>query len=215
MSALQSLIRWFIPDESRFYDYVVSVAEASERCAQAFYEMAKADTAAQRLELLGPITEAEREGDKALRTIAQALDATFVTPIDREDLYHLASSLEVVSDFISSTANHLTVHHMEQLPAGTVELAKILLEATTRCTEACRGLRQGDSALIREACRDIERLEHDADVTFRDHLARLFTDETNAIQLIKDKEFLEGLEDAVDRCADVATVLEAVLIKNG
>src|SRR5690348_16842138 len=105
MSALQSLIRWFIPNESRFYDYILSVAEATERCARAFDELARAQTPEQRLEILPAVSNAEREGDTALRTIAKALDATFVTPIDREDLYHLASALETVSDFISSTAN--------------------------------------------------------------------------------------------------------------
>lgn len=216
MSALQTLIRWFVPDESRFYDHIVAIAESTHRAASLFDQMAHAESLDRRQELLAALGEAEREGDKALRLMSEALDATFVTPIDREDLYHLGSALETVSDFIASTGNHLTVHHMETLPEGTKGLAKILVEATDRCLAACRELRNGaDPGRIRAKTAEIERLEHDADVLFRQRLGDLFTHEKDAIQLIKHKEFLEGLEDAVDRCADVATVLEAVLIKNG
>jgi uncharacterized protein Yka (UPF0111/DUF47 family) len=215
MSTLQSLIRWLVPDESRFFDYVVAVAETSQRCAVLFHEIARAEPA-RRLELLPALGEAERDGDKALRTIAEALDATFVTPIDREDLYHLAQSLEVVSDFIAGTANQLAVHHMDSLPEGSLELSQLLVEATSAALDACKTLRSGGSTdPIREACRDIERMEREADTVFRRQTALLFTNERDAIKLLKDKEFLEGLENSMDRCADVATVLEAVLIKNG
>jgi uncharacterized protein len=213
---IQSMIRWFIPDESRFYDYVVDVADSAHRAAGLFDELARAEGRTAQLDLVERIREAERDGDIGLRTIAEALDATFVTPIDREDLYHLASSLEVISDFVSATANHLTVHHMEVLPEGTRELSKILLEATALCVEATKVLREGGAIeRIRTACQGIKQLEHDADVEFRNRLGTLFANEKDAIQLIKSKEFLEGLEDAVDRCHDVATVLQAVLIKNG
>ena len=213
---IQSMIRWFIPDESRFYDYVVSVAESAHLAAQHFHSLARAEGREAQLALVELIRSAEHEGDVGLRTIGEALDATFVTPIDREDLYHLASSLEVISDFISATANHLTVHHMEVLPEGTRELSDILVKATARCVDACVLLREGGSTeKIREACLDLKRLEQDADVEFRTRLGFLFENEKDAIELIKAKEFLEGLEDATDRCHDVATVLLAVLIKNG
>jgi uncharacterized protein Yka (UPF0111/DUF47 family) len=215
MSVLQNMIKWLIPDEARFYDFVLAVGESSERCARVLNEIAQTERADQRLELLPAVGQAERDGDVALRRMAEALDATFVTPIDREDLYHLAAALEVVSDFASSTANQLTVHQMQELPEGTRELARILLEATTRCVEACRALQANEPDGIRSACRDIERLEKEADLTFRRQMGLLFANERDAIKLIKDKEFLEGLEGAVDRCADVGKVLEAILIKHG
>lgn len=216
MSALQTLIRWFMPDESRFFDYIVAVAETAERAALVFHDISRADSPETRKKLMGDLREVEHDGDRALRTISEALDATFVTPIDREDLYHLASALEIISDFVSATANHLAVHHMETLPEGTRQLADILVEATKRCVHACTLLRQGYKAdEIRVACQDLKRLEHDADVEFRTRLGELFANQKDAIELIKHKEFLEGLEEAIDRCHDVATVLEAILIKNG
>jgi uncharacterized protein Yka (UPF0111/DUF47 family) len=216
VSALQNVIRWFIPDESRFFDYVVAVAETADRAAILFHGISRAETPAAREAILVDLREVEHDGDRALRTLSEALDATYVTPIDREDLYHLASALETISDFIAATANHLAVHRMETLPEGTRELADILVEATKRCVHACTLLRQGYKAdEIRAACQQLKKLEQDADVTFRTRIGELFSNEKDAIVLIKHKEFLEGLEEAVDRCADVATVLEAILIKNG
>lgn len=216
MSALQTMIRWFIPDESRFFDYVVAVAETANRAAITFHGISRADTPEARASLLHDLGEIEHDGDRALRTISEALDATFVTPIDREDLYHLASALEIISDFVAATASNIAVHRIEALPDGTRELADILVEATQLCVRACTLLRRGNRHdEIRAACRELKQLEHDADMTFRNRIGALFTHELDAITLIKHKEFLEGLEEAVDRCADVATVLEAVLIKNG
>jgi uncharacterized protein Yka (UPF0111/DUF47 family) len=215
MASLQSVIRWFMPDERRFYDYAVTTAEAASRAADLFVALTRASGRTAQLELVEKIQAAEDEGDVALRVMADALDATYVTPIDREDLYHLASSLETISDFVSATANHLTVHQMDTLPQGTAELAQILQKAAALCTSAVRLLKSMDQAGIRAACKQLQILEHEADVTFRIRLGELFSTEKDAIMLIKHKEFLEGLEDSVDRCAHVGTVLEAILIKNG
>jgi uncharacterized protein Yka (UPF0111/DUF47 family) len=212
---LQTLIRFFLPDESRFFDYILSVAETASQAAVLFRDLERAEGRDAQLALVDRIKEAERAGDAALKTMSEALDATFVTPIDREDLYHLASALEIVSDFISATANHLLIHKLDRLPAGSQELGEILVAATQRCVDATRHLRFGQTDKIREACGALMALEHDADTAFRIRLGELFNNCKDPIELIKAKAFLEGLEDAVDRCADVATVLEAVLIKNG
>jgi hypothetical protein len=216
MGWLQQAIRWFLPQEGRFFDYVADAAKAANEAAQLFVELTRAEGRDARVVLVERIREAEHAGDKAMKDMADQLDTTFVTPIDREDLYHLTGSLENVSDFISATANHLTVHQMDSLPEGSRELADILYKATGQFDEAVNALRQGNSAdRIRALCRSIHYLEHEADVVFRLRLGDLFAREKDAITLIKHKEFLEGLENAVDRCASVATVIEAIVIKNG
>ncbi|MBM4367993.1 MAG: DUF47 family protein [Deltaproteobacteria bacterium] len=145
-----------------------------------------------------------------------ALDRTFVTPIDREDLYHLCSAVENVSDFIAATASHLTVHQMDTLPEGSRELGDILVKCTEQCVLGVGLLKNPkDYDKIRLSVQALHYMEHEADVIFRLRLGDLFTREKDAITLIKHKEFLEGLENAVDRCASVGTVLEAVVIKNG
>lgn len=216
MSWLQNAIRWFLPQEEHFWDYVEEAAKAADEAAGLFAELTRASGRDARLVLVERIREAEHAGDKAKKDMADALDTTFVTPIDREDLYHLTSALENVSDFVSATANHLTVHQMDSLPDGTKELADVLVKATGQFREAAGLLRQSDSSeKIRALCTSIHYLEHEADVIFRLRLGDLFAREKDAIQLIKHKEFLEGLEDSIDRCASVATVMEAIQIKHG
>jgi hypothetical protein len=216
MSWLQQAIRWLLPQEGRFFDYVADAAAAANASAGLFVELTRAEGRDARLVLVERIREAEHAGDKAMKDLADQLDMTFVTPIDREDLYHLTHALENVSDFVSATANHLTVHQMDSLPEGSRELADILLKATTQFVEAVSVLRTGSGQeRIRALCRSIHYLEHEADVVFRMRLGDLFAREKDAITLIKHKEFLEGLENAVDRCASVATVVEAIVIKNG
>ncbi|MDP2305655.1 MAG: DUF47 family protein [Pseudomonadota bacterium] len=216
MAWLQQAIRWFLPEEGRFFDYVADAAKAADEAARLFVELTRAEGRDARLVLVERIRDAEHDGDKAMKDMADQLDATFVTPIDREDLYHLTGSLENVSDFISATANHLTVHQMDSLPEGSRELADILYKATTQFSEAIEVLRTGAGAdRIRALTRSIHYLEHEADVVFRLRLGDLFANEKDAIKLIKHKEFLEGLEDSVDRCASVATIIEAIVIKNG
>ena len=216
MKRLQALIQWFLPQELRFFDYVAAASLAAADAANLMVQLSRAEGRDAQLSLVERIRDAEHAGDAAMKAMMDALDQTFVTPIDREDLYHLTSAVESVSDFISATSNHLTVHQMDTLPDGTRELADILQKATGQFSEAIGYLkdRQGFDK-IRAACRSLQHLEHEADVVFRGRLGDLFAHEKDAIKLIKHKEFLEGLEDAVDQCAKVGNVLEAIVIKNG
>lgn len=216
MNWVQSIIRLLLPHEEHFFDYVDAAAKAADDSARLFVELTRADGRDQRLLFVEQIREAEHAGDKAKKDMADALDTTFVTPLDREDLYTLTSALENVSDFVSATANHLTVHQMDTLPDGTRELADVLAKATAQFREGATCLRDpGNYDKIRALSRSIHYLEHEADVIFRLRLGDLFAREKDAIQLIKHKEFLEGLENAIDRCASVATVLEAIVLKHG
>lgn len=216
MNWVQSIIRLLLPHEEHFFDYVDAAATAADDSARLFVELTRADGRDQRLLFVERIREAEHAGDKAKKDMADALDTTFVTPLDREDLYTLTSALENVSDFVSATANHLTVHQMDTLPDGTRELADVLAKATAQFREGAACLRDpGNYDKIRALSRSIHYLEHEADVIFRLRLGDLFAREKDAIQLIKHKEFLEGLENAIDRCASVATVLEAIVLKHG
>lgn len=213
---LQQLIRAFLPEEHKFFDYIDAAADSSDRAARLMVELLTSSNGDTRMLMVERIRDAEHDGDKAMKDMADALDKTFVTPLDREDLYHLTNKIESVSDLISATANHTTVHQMSTFPMGSRELAEVLVKCTTQFKDAARMLRDRRNAdKVRAACQSLHYLEHEADVIFRMRLGDLFKTETNAIQLIKHKEFLEGLEEAVDHCAGVGSAMEAILIKNG
>lgn len=215
MGWLQALIRFFLPEEAHFFGYLDQAAIAANHSATLFVELTRAQGRDAQLVLVERIREAEHDGDRAKKDMSDALDRTFVTPLDREDLYTLISALENVSDFVSATANHLTVHQMDTLPEGSRELADILVKGTEQIVEAVGLLKSHKNFdRIRASSTSLHYLEHEADVIFRLRLGDLFSKEKDAIRLIKHKEFLEGLEDAVDRCASVGTCLEAIVIKN-
>jgi uncharacterized protein Yka (UPF0111/DUF47 family) len=216
MSWVQNTIRWLLPDEGPFYGLIGDAGEAAHKGAELLQELIKVHGDAPRIVLIERIRDSEHEGDRALQSMADALDRTFVTPLDREDLWALTAALEGVSDLVNSTANHLTVHRMGDLPEGTAEIAAVLVKATGILREAAHLVSDRTAAdRIRQMCRDVHYLEHESDVIYRTRVGDLFTHEKDAIQLIKHKEFLEGLENAVDRCSNAARVLEGIVLKHG
>ena len=213
---LQQAIRWFLPEEAKFFDFINAASEASHWAAELLQELLKATNRDQRQSLVERIRDAEHDGDKAMKDMADALDQTFVTPFDREDLYTLTNKIESVSDIISATATHISVHQMDSIPDGSRELGELIVKCTQQSRDAARLLNDhGQADKVRAACRSLHYLEHEADIIFRMRLGDLFAREKDAIQLIKHKEFLEGLENTVDQCAMVGNAMEAILIKNG
>ncbi|MFO0892793.1 MAG: DUF47 family protein, partial [Isosphaeraceae bacterium] len=157
----------------------------------------------------------EHEADRVIAEVYEALNRTFVTPLDRSDIYSLASSLEELADAVFATALQFIVHAMEDLPDGSSELARLILEASEAIQDAVlhvRGMK--DAATIRRHCDLLDRLESEGDRIYRTRVAAMFRSETDAIRLIQYKEFLEGLERALDVSNRVGGALRAVVIKN-
>lgn len=216
MRWMTTLLDWLIPADTSFFDHVEAAAQAAVQAAGLLDTLLHCEDRDAQSSLLEAIHEAEHAGDRALKNLMDNLHRTFVTPIDREDLYHLTAAIEDVSDLISSTARHLATHQITRIPEGSHELAQVLLTATHEFNTAVGLLRSLDGKdRIRAHCQALHHLEHEADVIFRLRLGDLFGREKNAVVLIQHKEFLEGLENAVDQCAIVAGVLEAIVLRNG
>jgi uncharacterized protein Yka (UPF0111/DUF47 family) len=116
---------------------------------------------------------------------------------------------------VFATALQFVVHAMEDLPAGSRELAALVLQSSDAIQKAVSDLRDmKNSAGIRAQCELIDRLESEGDRIYRTQIATMFRTETDAIRLIKHKEFLEGLERTLDVCEDVGGALRTIIIKN-
>ncbi|MBI5739174.1 MAG: DUF47 domain-containing protein [Nitrospirae bacterium] len=161
------------------------------------------------------IYEVEQEGDILTHDIMKKLNKTFITPIDREDLHALASSLDDVLDLIWGAADRMSVFKLkESTPEATV-MAKNLLMTAEVIHKAIHMLKEKNYSHMQEYCIEINRLENRMDRDFRDALAKLFDDYKNdPVLIIKWKEIYEHLEDASDKCEDVANVLEAIVLKH-
>ena len=158
------------------------------------------------------IKRVESAGDAITHTIFRSLNQTFITPIDREDIYALASCIDDVLDFVEATADQMVVFKIEQPTQETIKLADIIYRASD---ELGRGIAQlGKATDLSATFVTVNSLENEADRITRDAIARLFENERDAVAVLKWKEIYESLEETTDRCEDVANVLERILLKH-
>jgi uncharacterized protein Yka (UPF0111/DUF47 family) len=136
-----------------------------------------------------------------------------VTPLDREDIHGLARSLDDVMDAIDASAAVIRRYRIADVRYGARELARVIAQATEQVRQGAAALEQRTGVHVVTV--EVNRLENEADEIHDEALRRLFEEETNAITVVKWKEVLDLLEDATDRCEDVADVFEAVVVKHG
>jgi uncharacterized protein len=208
-------VKWLLPRETHFFDLIERGAARAREISALLVDCCAAASHGDREAIVERIHEVEHAADRVIAEMYEALNRTFVTPLDRSDIYSLAVSLEEVADAVFATALQFVVHAMEDLPTGSCELAALVLESCTVIEAAVTDLRDMKNATgIRERCELLDRLESEGDRIYRTQLASMFRTEPDAIRLIKHKEFLEGLERALDACEDVSGALRTIVIKN-
>jgi hypothetical protein len=157
----------------------------------------------------------EHEADAVCQLTIETLHATFVTPIDRGDIHTLASRLDDIMDHVESTAQRLWLYEIREATPEIRQMAEHLrraTEAVQQTVDALANRRQPER--IRELCRQVKQVEKENDRLLRRATAQLFRDESDAKALIKWKEIYDTVETAIDRCEDVANVIEGVLLEN-
>jgi hypothetical protein len=159
------------------------------------------------------IKEVEHKCDFLTHDIIQRLNRTFVTPIDREDIHVLASSVDNVMDAIDHCAGVVRLYRIERVRTGARELAKIISASVEQLHKTLQSL-EGRKGVF-EGVREINRLEHEGDRAHQRAVSTLFEEERDPIAVIKWKEIFDFLEGAVDRCRDSANVLEGIVVKHG
>jgi predicted phosphate transport protein (TIGR00153 family) len=157
--------------------------------------------------------EVEQDGDILTHEIMKKLNKTFITPIDREDLHALASRLDDVLDLIWGAVDRLMVFKVKESTKEAVSMSKDLLATAEVIHKAIHKLKDKNYSHVQEYCIEINRLENRVDRDFRDALGRLFDEVEDPVLIIKWKEIYEHLENASDKCEDVANVLEAIVLK--
>lgn len=159
------------------------------------------------------IYEVEQDGDILTHEIMKKLNKTFITPIDREDLHALACSLDDVLDLIWGAVDRISVFRITESTKEAISMSKDLLTTAEVMHKAIKKLKEKNYNHVQEYCIEINRLENRIDRDFRDALGKLFDEVKDPILIIKWKEIYEHLEDASDRCEDVANVLESIVLK--
>jgi uncharacterized protein len=204
------LSQLFAPKEREFFDLfeeaganIVLAAELLERMLKNWPDGA---------ELARDVVVCEQEGDRITHDIIQRLNSTFVTPIDREDIYALASALDDVVDFIEEVSDFLTLYRIEAPMDQATELARILSQSSRAIADAIPRLRTFRD--IHHYTVEVNRLENDGDRVVRQALASLFERGIDPMLVIRWKDIFERLEDGIDATETVANILEGIVIKN-
>jgi predicted phosphate transport protein (TIGR00153 family) len=162
--------------------------------------------------LASQIKDIEHKGDELTHHVIDELNKTFITPIDREDIYSLSKALDDVLDLIDSTAARIIMFRIKEPIAVAPEMAAVLLSQAVVLKSAVSNLK--DHHHVVERCIEINRLENDADRLFQLAIGSLFDNVKDPIEVIKRKEIIETLETATDKAEDVANVLESIVVKN-
>ena len=161
------------------------------------------------------IKDLEHEGDEIAHKLFTILAQTFVTPLDREDISRLASAIDEVLNYTDGTADRFVLFKIREPTPYMLELSKILLSASQEIYLLMTQIRKLKNANeLVDRCRDIKRYEHEGDKIYRTAIAELFETD-NAIEIIKLKEIYETLEGSLDRCQEVADIVEDIALKYG
>ena len=213
--SLNSIFQYFVPKDKKFFPLFEQAGANLIDMAKLLKESVNTVGVEQRKTLYKKLEDLEHVGDNITHQIHLELGRNFITPFDREDIHTLASSLDDVADFIHGASSRLQLYKVEQPTEPMIELTELILEATEHVAKALYELKDLKNIRnITDSCVRINSVENKADYIFDKAVADLFEYEKDAISLIKNKEVLSAMEDATDKCEDVANVLESILVKN-
>jgi len=203
----------FFPKNEDFFEHFVKSAANTLEAARFFSESIESGPLDD--SKLKALEEFEHKGDRITHDTMERLNRTFITPIDREDIHQLISRLDDVLDFIYSAAEAISLYKIHPIPPSMKEMSRLLVQVNgevCKATERLANLKKPEMVL--PICIEINRLENEVDNLHRRALADLFENEKDPITIIKNKEVLEDLETATDKCEDVANVIEGIVLKN-
>lgn len=196
-----------------FYDRIDRIARnvlEGAKSLEAFVNGIPSDEAK-----LKELEDTEHTGDRLTHDTIELLNKTFITPLDREDIHALITSMDDVLDYIYGSADRMVLYKIHHVSGDLKALVRVLVRAVEQVCEVAVHLREmKNSRMILEKCVKISRLENEADEAHRLAVANLFAEEKDAVQIIKLKEILDHMEICTDRCEDVANVIEGIVLKN-
>ena len=200
-----------LPRAEEFFALFVAVAQRNKEAAQHLHDLFEAPPDRRR-PLVDSIKRLEHEADQVTHEVVNRLDRTFITPLDREDIYQLASDLDDVMDAMDGTARRSQIFHLGLAPPGVKQLTEVILRMVAVLAEAVGRLKKGDDVM--RYCIEAKRLEEEGDAIYQEALGRLFETERDALEVIKWKEIYDTLELTLDQAEDVANVLESITLKH-
>ncbi|MCA9593128.1 MAG: DUF47 domain-containing protein [Myxococcales bacterium] len=196
-----------------FWDAFISLSdktiEATKVLGDALREPSRAVELAERIKRL------EHEADKVTHDVVQALHQTWITPLDREEIHALITSLDDVLDFVDAAGDKIALYEIREVRPEAMELLESVAACNADIAKAVAGLKNiKDPDPLLELCQSINRHEHEADGIFRKGIARLFKERADPLEVMKWRDILESMETATDRAEDVANIIEGIVLEH-
>lgn len=210
-----SFISQFMPQENRFFRMLDAIAHNVAESSDAFAILRDAHTPEEFLKVSIMLRDLEHKGDKMAHEFYNALDQTFVTPLDREDLHDLCSALDTIVDLMEECAGFIVNYRLKDLTPPMRELIRIAqtacheVETTISLLADSKRYPEMNDHLIR-----VHALENEGDTVYRLAVGELFQTQTNAIELIREKDIIEALECAIDAADDACNLVRSLSMKN-
>jgi uncharacterized protein len=199
-----------LPRDRTFFDLFIEAGQNSVKTARLLDQMM--NTWPEDGGLLQQIVDAEQEGDRITHDIIKRLNSTFVTPIDREDIYNLATQMDDIVDFAEEAADFLGLYKIEAPMEQAQALTKVLVAS---CEQLAMGLEHlPEFKDLDKYWIEIHRLENDGDRISRDAVASLFSNGIDPMVVIRWKDMFAVLEEAIDATETAAQIIEGIVIKN-
>lgn len=203
----------FMPTEGKFFEifnaHAACMVEASCELEVLIDNLADAETHKRNVE------SAEKRADKLTHETIDLLHKTFITPLDRDEIHKLITTMDDIIDLIEDVATAVWLYDVQSAPPEAGELSRICVACCKRVQAAVSQLsdmKQAPSILT--ACEEIDRLESEADRVLRRAMSQLFREEDDVKNLIKLKAIFELLEEVTDKCEDVANIIEGIVLEN-
>ncbi len=206
------MIRLF-PRDEKFFDLFDNAAEKIEGGINALLDLL--DDFTNVAEKVKKIKDLEHESDQITHQTIEKLNRTFITPLDREDIHELITKMDDIMDFVEAASQRLWLYRVQKPTPEIKELALTLLKAMKQVTQAIKYLRNlKNPQLILKSCIEVNTVENEGDQLLRKAMTSLFDNVHDPVDIIKLKEIYEIVEMAIDRCEDVANIIEGVVLKN-
>lgn len=205
----------FMPKEAKFYDLLKQMAEVSAEASVLMIEYVKTTDYEAVVEYAKQIKAYEKKGDNTLIRIFDELNTTFITPFDREDIHSLANRLDDVMDFLNSASKKIMLYRPKQMHESATALAQLIVKASDIIMQAVTELSsiKNNAKNIRKLCNELHDIENSADEIYDEFLSDLFANEKDSIEIIKLKEIVRELENAIDAGEGVGKIIKTIIVK--
>jgi predicted phosphate transport protein (TIGR00153 family) len=212
--SFDSILKFFLPKDRVFYTLFEEVATTLVQMGEIFKNAMNEEDLNKRDEMLRKLEEMEHKNDETTHQIFIELGSNFITPLDREDIHYLATSLDDIADYIWGAAKRIVNYQIDDKNNTIQAFAEIICKSIKAINTSIYGLRGMKNLRdITSSCVIVNSLENDADNLLDTAMLSLFSSNISAVELIKQKDIFQMLEVVTDKCEDAANVVESIIIK--